>query len=64
MEPNQNPTPAYAAMLKEASQRRQKALKLQQENKSLKEIGAILGVSRERARQLIAAAIRENKGGR
>ena len=47
------------AALRKAQQRRRQALSMQQSGKSLKEIGAALGVSRERARQLVAAAIKE-----
>ena len=47
------------AALRKAQQRRRQALSMQQSGKSLKEIDAALGVSRERARQLVAAAIKE-----
>ena len=53
----------YQAQLDRAKikqQRRQQALSMQQEGKSLKQIGEALEVSRERARQLVAEAIAEN----
>ncbi len=51
--------------LQEAKRRRKHALDLQLAGKSLKEIGEVLGVSRERARQLVAAANKDagNDGG-
>ena len=49
--------------LKDAHKRRQQALKMHTEqNKSLKEIGDHFGVTRERARQMVAKAIKENAG--
>lgn len=50
---------AYTAKLKEQRDRAMTALKMQQSGKSLKEIGEHFGVSRERARQLVAKAIQE-----
>lgn len=47
------------AALKLAKKRRQQALAWHLSGKSLKEIGVALGVTRERARQLVAAANRE-----
>lgn len=47
---------AYQAMLEESRQRRQMALDLKKEGKTNKEIGVELGVSEERARQILAAA--------
>lgn len=64
MEPKPTPNTAYESMMKEAPARRRRAYKLRQQGKSLKEIGIALGVTRERARQLVAAAIKElNNGG-
>lgn len=48
--------------LQRAKQRRLQALKMHQQKKSLREIGEALNVSRERARQLVAAAIRDTGG--
>ena len=45
--------------LKKAQQRRKEVLRMRQAGKSLKEISIALGVTRERARQLVAAAIRD-----
>lgn len=53
------PNTEYEAMLKKAPGRRKTALHMRQAGKSLKEIGEALGVTRERARQLVAAAIKE-----
>jgi len=51
--------------LKDRQRRRQAALKMRVEkNLTLREIGEELGVTRERARQLIAEAIKELKGGK
>ena len=51
--------------LKDRQRRRQAALKMRLEkNLTLREIGEELGVTRERARQLIAEAIKELKGGK
>ena len=61
MNPKTSPNAAYETMMKEAPARRRRAYKLRQQGKSLKEIGLALGVSRERARQLVAAAIKETK---
>lgn len=53
-------TNSYEAMLEASRERQRKALKMQTEDhKSLKEIGDHFGVSRERARQMIAKAMRE-----
>jgi len=50
-------TPAYQAMLDEGKKRRARALEMQvKEHKSLSEIGAELGVSRQRAAAMITAA--------
>ena len=46
-------------MLVEAQKRRRLALSMQRDGKILKEIGAHLGVSAERARQMILKAIEE-----
>ena len=51
-----NPSPAYLAMLAETEKRRRKALALQKEGKTPKEIAAIIGVTRQRAEQLIKEA--------
>ena len=45
--------------LRDAAKRRKQALAMQQAGKTLKEIGEHFGVTRERARQLIAKAIKE-----
>lgn len=45
--------------LKETDRRRKLAVQMQLAGKSLKEIGHVLGVSRERARQIIAKAQKE-----
>lgn len=50
---------AYQAMLIAAAMRRRRALQLQRQGKTLREIGEKLGVSGERARQMIAAAMKE-----
>ena len=62
--PASSPTSAYQKMMAEAKARRQLALKLDQEGKTNAEIGAVLGVSGERARQLVIKAIRENEAGK
>ena len=59
MDQNRRINAAQAAVNAEASRRRQEALKLRQAGKSLKEIGDIYGVSRERARQMVVKAIAE-----
>lgn len=48
------------AALKAAKKRRQDALRMFQAGKKYKEIGEHFGVTRERARQLVAKAIEEN----
>lgn len=54
-----NTVPDYQATKDLWAKRRQEALKLHRDGASLKDIGAKFGVGRERARQLVAAAIRE-----
>lgn len=48
------------AALKEAKKRRQNALRMFRAGQKYKEIGKHFGVTRERARQLVAKAIQEN----
>ena len=55
------PNTAWQAMMKDAASRRQTALQMRQAGKSLREIGEFFGVTRERARQMVAAAIRDNQ---
>lgn len=50
------PNTAYQKMLEEAAMRRAKALQLHQDGKTMEEIGAALGVTRQRASQLVLAA--------
>ena len=51
-----HPSKAYLAMLAETEKRRRKALALQNAGKTPKEIAAIIGVTRQRAEQLIKEA--------
>jgi DNA-directed RNA polymerase sigma subunit (sigma70/sigma32) len=62
MKPRFNPE--YEAMLTAARKRRQTALKMREQSppKTLQEIGDALGVSRERAHQMIKRAIEEREG--
>ena len=46
--------------LKRQEERRAIAFRMFQEGKRYKEIGDVLGITRERARQLVAKAIEEN----
>jgi len=46
--------------LKRQEERRATALRMFQEGKRYKEIGNVLGITRERARQLVAKAIKAN----
>jgi len=46
--------------LKRQEERRTIALRMFQEGKRYKEIGNVLGITRERARQLVAKAIKAN----
>lgn len=56
------PNTAYQAMLIEGKKRNARALEMQvKEGKTLSEIGAELGVSRQRAAAMIASAIRDAK---
>jgi len=56
------PNTAYQVMLDEGKKRRARALEMQvKEGKSLSEIGAELGVSRQRAAAMIASAIKDAK---
>lgn len=56
------PNTAYQAMLDEGKKRRARALEMQvKEGKTLSEIGAELGVSRQRAASMIASAIKDAK---
>lgn len=55
------PNTAYQAMLAESRKRRQQALALRQGGMSLQEIGTRFGVTRERARQMVAAALKEKQ---
>lgn len=50
------PNTAYQKMLEQAPQRRAKALELHQQGRTMEEIGTALGVSRQRASQLVKAA--------
>jgi len=56
---NTNRLPAQQQMMTEARQRRAQVLAMHREGKSLKQIGDDLGVTRERARQLLAKALKE-----
>lgn len=57
-------TQAYAAKLKEARDRRAKALELHMAGQSKKEIGeAMGGISRQRVEKLISMAIKEQQPG-
>jgi DNA-directed RNA polymerase specialized sigma subunit len=46
--------------IKRQAERRAIALRMFQEGKRYKEIGDVLGITRERARQLVAKAIKAN----
>ena len=48
--------------LRESKRRREKALAMRRKGKRLQEIGDELGVTRERARQLVAKALEEEAG--
>lgn len=50
------------AKLRESKRRRQQALTMRRKGKRLQEIGDALGVTRERARQLVAKALQEETG--
>ena len=50
------------AKLRESKRRREKALAMRRKGKRLQEIGDELGVTRERARQLVAKALQEETG--
>lgn len=56
METETTANTAYQAMLEEGKRRRKRALELKNEGKTDAEIGVVLKVSRERARQLVKAA--------
>ena len=49
------------ASIEQGKERRRIALKMHTEGKSLREIGLAFGFSRERARQLVARAIKESQ---
>lgn len=58
---NKRMNAAQEAVAKEARRRRAEAVAMQANGKSLKEIGDHFGVTRERARQLVAAGIRDQQ---
>ena len=62
MDTNKAGNQAYQTMLVESRKRATLAVKMQLAGKSLKEIGEALGVSRERARQLVAKGQRDAAG--
>jgi DNA-directed RNA polymerase specialized sigma24 family protein len=53
--------PAYQAMIEEGRRRRKEALALKGTGKTDAEIGVLLGVSRERARQMVHKARKEQE---
>ena len=55
--------PIYQQMLTEAKERRRIALRMRQEGTKFKEIGAALGVTTERARQMVNQAQTEMSNG-
>ena len=63
MDTNKRMNAAQEAVAKEARRRRAEAVAMQASGKSLKEIGDHFGVTRERARQLIAAGMQDKQGG-